>query len=192
MSALPCRGPLRAATKSGGLPPDRTLTIAAPARSPLPLEPRLTPYGRVSSRASAASYRNSAARSERTNDRTENHRGAPPAHRDGAAARRDLVRRARDGRARGRDRRGVRARAAEPDPAGPGSVALHSVGGRVPRATYKRALPAGGTVVPEAAKQFFGDRHGSVRDPVGNVCGSPPTSRMCRPRASEARQDPPD
>ena len=72
MSALPCRGPLRAATKSGGLPPDRTLTIAAPARSHLPLEPRLTPYGRVSSRASAASYRNSAARSERTNDRTEN------------------------------------------------------------------------------------------------------------------------
>src|SRR2546428_897396 len=118
MSALPCRGPLRAATKSGGLPPDRTLTIAAPARSPLPLEPRLTPYGRVSSRASAASYRNSAARSERTNDRTENHRGAPPAHRDGAAARRDLVRRARDGRARGRDRRGLRARAAEPDSAG--------------------------------------------------------------------------
>src|SRR5437762_6010357 len=50
----------------------RTLTIAAPARSPLPLEPRLTPYGRVSSRASAASYRNSAAMSERTNDRTEN------------------------------------------------------------------------------------------------------------------------
>src|SRR6266513_3673812 len=48
------------------------LTIAAPARSPLPLEPRLTPYGRVSSRASAASYRNSAAMSERTNDRTEN------------------------------------------------------------------------------------------------------------------------
>src|SRR5437870_5177104 len=72
MSALPCRGPLRAATKSGGLPPDRTLTIAAPARSHLPLEPRLTPYGRVSSRASAASYRNSAAMSERTNDRTEN------------------------------------------------------------------------------------------------------------------------
>src|SRR5256884_3079940 len=41
----------------------RTLTIAAPARSPLPLEPRLTRYGRVSSRASAASYRNSAAMS---------------------------------------------------------------------------------------------------------------------------------
>src|SRR5947207_15945689 len=72
MSALPCRGPLRAATRSRAVPPDRTLTIAAPARSPLPLEPRLTHYGRVSSRASAASYRNSAAMSERTNDRTGN------------------------------------------------------------------------------------------------------------------------
>src|SRR5207245_6921913 len=96
-------------------------------------------------------------------------RRAPPPHRDGAAARRDLVRRARDGRARGRDRRGLRARAAEPDPAGPGSVALHPVGGRAPRATYKRALAAEGTAVLEPANQFYGDRHGSVRDPAGNV-----------------------
>ena len=39
----------------------------------------------------------------------------------------------------------------------------------MPRATYKRALAAGGTAVLEPANQFYGDRHGDVRDPVGNV-----------------------
>ncbi len=36
-------------------------------------------------------------------------------------------------------------------------------------ATYKRALQAGGTSVMEPATQFWGDRHGAVRDPAGNL-----------------------
>ena len=39
----------------------------------------------------------------------------------------------------------------------------------MPRATYKRALAAEGISVLEPANQFYGDRHGSVRDPAGNV-----------------------
>jgi PhnB protein len=35
-------------------------------------------------------------------------------------------------------------------------------------ATYQRALQAGGTSVMEPANLFYGDRHGSVRDPAGN------------------------
>src|SRR5207237_921863 len=57
------------------------------------------------------------------------HRRAPPPHGDGAAARPDLVRGAGDGRARGRDRCGLRMRAPESDPAGPGPLALHPVEG---------------------------------------------------------------
>jgi uncharacterized glyoxalase superfamily protein PhnB len=38
-------------------------------------------------------------------------------------------------------------------------------------AVYKRALQAGATSVMEPADQFYGDRHGSVRDSAGNVWG---------------------
>lgn len=33
---------------------------------------------------------------------------------------------------------------------------------------YKRALEAGATSVMEPADQFYGDRHGGVKDPAGN------------------------
>ena len=36
-------------------------------------------------------------------------------------------------------------------------------------AVYEQALEAGGTSVMEPVTQFFGDRHGGVRDPSGNV-----------------------
>lgn len=36
-------------------------------------------------------------------------------------------------------------------------------------ATYNRALEAGAASLMEPANQFYGDRHGGVRDPVGNV-----------------------
>jgi PhnB protein len=35
-------------------------------------------------------------------------------------------------------------------------------------ATYQRALQAEGTSVMEPANLFYGDRHGSVKDPAGN------------------------
>lgn len=35
-------------------------------------------------------------------------------------------------------------------------------------ATYRRALAAGGKSIMEPANQFYGDRHGGVRDPAGN------------------------
>lgn len=35
-------------------------------------------------------------------------------------------------------------------------------------ATYKRALAAGATPIMEPADQFYGDRHGGVRDVAGN------------------------
>jgi PhnB protein len=35
-------------------------------------------------------------------------------------------------------------------------------------ATYKRALAAGGTSTMEPADQFYGDRHGGVKDQFGN------------------------
>jgi PhnB protein len=35
-------------------------------------------------------------------------------------------------------------------------------------ATYKQALKAGGASVSEPADQFYGDRHGGVKDPAGN------------------------
>lgn len=34
---------------------------------------------------------------------------------------------------------------------------------------YKRALQAGATAQMEPANQFYGDRHGGVKDPVGNL-----------------------
>jgi uncharacterized glyoxalase superfamily protein PhnB len=34
--------------------------------------------------------------------------------------------------------------------------------------TYKKALAAGGTSVMEPADQFYGDRHGGVKDRWGN------------------------
>ena len=36
-------------------------------------------------------------------------------------------------------------------------------------AMYKRALAAGATSVVEPVTQFYGDRHGGVKDPSGNV-----------------------
>lgn len=36
-------------------------------------------------------------------------------------------------------------------------------------AVYRRAIQAGGVSVMEPADQFFGDRHGAVRDASGNV-----------------------
>jgi len=36
-------------------------------------------------------------------------------------------------------------------------------------ATYKQALAAGGTSVQEPKTQFYGDRHGAVKDPCGNT-----------------------
>src|SRR5262249_18738544 len=36
-------------------------------------------------------------------------------------------------------------------------------------ATYQRAMRAGGTSVMEPADQFYGDRHGGVKDPSGNL-----------------------
>jgi PhnB protein len=35
-------------------------------------------------------------------------------------------------------------------------------------ATYQRALQAGATSMIEPANQFYGDRHGSLKDPAGN------------------------
>ena len=34
---------------------------------------------------------------------------------------------------------------------------------------YQKALKAGGTSVMEPADQFYGDRNGGVRDPLGNL-----------------------
>lgn len=36
-------------------------------------------------------------------------------------------------------------------------------------AVYARAVKAGGASVMEPADQFYGDRHGGVRDPSGNI-----------------------
>src|SRR5690606_6674014 len=36
-------------------------------------------------------------------------------------------------------------------------------------AVYKRALEAGATSHMEPANQFYGDRHGAVKDPAGNL-----------------------
>jgi len=36
-------------------------------------------------------------------------------------------------------------------------------------ATYKQAIAAGGTSVQEPKTQFYGDRHGAVKDPCGNT-----------------------
>jgi PhnB protein len=36
-------------------------------------------------------------------------------------------------------------------------------------ATYARGLEAGGTSFAEPATQFYGDRHGAVVDPTGNL-----------------------
>ncbi len=36
-------------------------------------------------------------------------------------------------------------------------------------AVYKKALEAGAESVMEVADQFYGDRHGGVRDPAGNL-----------------------
>jgi PhnB protein len=36
-------------------------------------------------------------------------------------------------------------------------------------AVYKRALQAGATSQMAPANQFYGDRHGGVMDPVGNL-----------------------
>ena len=36
-------------------------------------------------------------------------------------------------------------------------------------ATYQQALAAGGTSVQEPKTQFYGDRHGGVKDPSGNT-----------------------
>jgi uncharacterized glyoxalase superfamily protein PhnB len=36
-------------------------------------------------------------------------------------------------------------------------------------AVYKRALQAGATSIMEPTDQFYGDRHGGVKDPAGNL-----------------------
>lgn len=36
-------------------------------------------------------------------------------------------------------------------------------------ATYTQALAAGGTSIQEPKTQFYGDRHGAVKDPCGNT-----------------------
>jgi uncharacterized glyoxalase superfamily protein PhnB len=36
-------------------------------------------------------------------------------------------------------------------------------------AVYKKALTVGGTSVQEPKTQFYGDRHGAVKDPAGNT-----------------------
>ncbi len=36
-------------------------------------------------------------------------------------------------------------------------------------AVYQRALAAGGTSISEPTTQFYGDRHGGVKDPEGNM-----------------------
>jgi uncharacterized glyoxalase superfamily protein PhnB len=36
-------------------------------------------------------------------------------------------------------------------------------------ATYQRAIAAGATSVTEPTTQFYGDRHGGVKDPSGNI-----------------------
>lgn len=36
-------------------------------------------------------------------------------------------------------------------------------------AAYQQALAAGGTPVQEPSTQFYGDRHGAVKDPTGNT-----------------------
>ena len=36
-------------------------------------------------------------------------------------------------------------------------------------ATYREAIAAGGTSVQEPKTQFYGDRHGAVKDPCGNT-----------------------
>jgi len=36
-------------------------------------------------------------------------------------------------------------------------------------AVYKRALQAGATSIMEPMDQFYGDRHGGVKDPAGNI-----------------------
>jgi len=53
-----------------------------------------------------------------------------------------------------------------PWPAMPGSLYLYVDD---VDATYKRALQAGGTSVMEPADQFYGDRHGGVKDASGNI-----------------------
>jgi PhnB protein len=36
-------------------------------------------------------------------------------------------------------------------------------------AVYKKALQAGSTSIMEPVDQFYGDRHGGVKDPAGNI-----------------------
>ena len=36
-------------------------------------------------------------------------------------------------------------------------------------AVYKQAISAGGTSIQEPTTQFYGDRHGAVKDPCGNT-----------------------
>jgi len=48
----------------------------------------------------------------------------------------------------------------------PGAIYLYTTDAD---ATYQRALKAGATSLAEPVNQFYGDRQGGVRDPVGNV-----------------------
>jgi PhnB protein len=56
--------------------------------------------------------------------------------------------------------------ASDESPAMPGAIHLYV---EDCDATYSRALEAGATSVQEPADQFYGDRSGGVRDPVGNL-----------------------
>jgi PhnB protein len=61
-------------------------------------------------------------------------------------------------------------------------------------AVYRKALAAGGTSVQEPKTQFYGDRHGAVKDPCGNTwwiathVEDVPPQEMERRAAEAARQ----
>lgn len=63
-------------------------------------------------------------------------------------------------------------------------------------AVYTQALAAGGTSVQEPKTQFYGDRHGAVKDPAGNTwwiathVEDVPPEEMERRAAEAARQRP--
>jgi PhnB protein len=60
--------------------------------------------------------------------------------------------------------------------------------------TYRQALAAGGTSVQEPKTQFYGDRHGGVKDPCGNTwwiathVEDVPAAELERRAAEAARQ----
>ena len=51
-------------------------------------------------------------------------------------------------------------------------------------AVFNRAVEAGGTVIMPPTDMFWGDRHGTVRDPEGHLWSIGTMSRTCPPRRS--------